>query len=578
MAEINASILEKKIIFKKFKLRKLIHTSPFSWVYQGKNIIKNIPVAIKIEKTGKFNLLESEAYILTNIKSLGFPGIISFGKYGPFKILIEELLGENIHDLWEACPFQKDVYGKNNKYINDICLLAIQGLERLKFIHNKNIIHRDIKPKNFLIGRKDPNIIYLIDFGFAKKYRSSRTGKHIKFTNLKKLYGSLAFVSRYVIRGYESSRRDDLESFGYMLIYLAKGGYTPWMKYKKGNINVNFLEKIITKIRMEMTDENLCKGLPDEFVHYMKYVKQLGFEQEPNYEYLNSLFVSILSKNAINKNLTFFWIKQKPKKKEIILTENSERNYLSKLTPNKNSKNDLKSNFIKRLYSKIKDSLINNSSKKTIPSISLYENYHKTNDKITKSENKINLNIQIFNTNTNNNNINVNSTQRNSAYRNKTGEKTKFPKPKSDNIKYKPLLPFDNISSKSNTKLNLKTNYISLIRNNNNKNHIGNKIIDNNNKILYTPIKLNNNSFNQNKNFILCERTNNNNKNFFIKGNYKTPKNNFEIKKKDDQIKSTTPEVTVNELNLKRNIFYRPIFKRFTNVYNIVNKGNINLK
>ncbi len=327
-----------------------------------------------------------------------------------------------------------------------------------------------------------------------------------------------------------------------------------------------------------MTDENLCKGLPDEFVHYMKYVKQLGFEQEPNYEYLNSLFVSILSKNAINKNLTFFWIKQKPKKKEIILTENSERNYLSKLTPNKNSKNDLKSNFIKRLYSKIKDSLINNSSKKTIPSISLYENYHKTNDKITKSENKINLNIQIFNTNTNNNNINVNSTQRNSAYRNKTGEKTKFPKPKSDNIKYKPLLPFDNISSKSNTKLNLKTNYISLIRNNNNKNHIGNKIIDNNNKILYTPIKLNNNSFNQNKNFILCERTNNNNKNFFIKGNYKTPKNNFEIKKKDDQIKSTTPEVTVNELNLKRNIFYRPIFKRFTNVYNIVNKGNINLK
>ena len=95
---------------------------------------------------------------------------------------------------------------------------------------------------------------------------------------------------------------------------------------------------------------------------------------------------------------------------------------------------------------------------------------------------------------------------------------------------------------------------------------------------MYTPIKLNNNSFNQNKNFILCERTNNNNKNFFIKGNYKTPKNNFEIKKKDDQIKSTTPEVTVNELNLKRNIFYRPIFKRFTNVYNIVNKGNINLK
>ena len=88
-------------------------------------------------------------------------------------------------------------------YINDICLLAIQGLERLKHIHDKNIIHRDIKTKNFLISRKDPEIIYLVDFGFAKKYRSSRTGKHIKFSNIGKLIGSMNNASCNEMKGYE---------------------------------------------------------------------------------------------------------------------------------------------------------------------------------------------------------------------------------------------------------------------------------------------------------------------------------------------------------------------------------------
>ena len=423
------SYLKKKIIFKKFVITKLLATSEFAWVYEGKNVNKNIPVAIKIEKKDKYNLLESEAYILMGIKGFGIPQIISFGKCGPFKILIEELLGKDLLNIWKSVPFKKDPWGHNNTFIKDICLLAIQGIERLKYIHEKNVIHRDIKPKNFLIGRNNPNDIYLIDFGFSKKYRSSRTGKHIKFSKTNMLYGSINFSSLNSIKGYEYSRRDDLESFGYMLIYLAKGGWTPWMNYSKRNSDgENALDKIITKVRMELTDEILCKGLPNEFVHYMKYVKNLGFEQEPNYEYLNSLFVSILSKKEISQNLTFFWIKQKPKKNEKILKINTGKNYLNNLTPNKNSKNDLRSNCVKRLYSKIKESLINNSSKKIFSSTNYYKRNNNTNDTINKSENNINLHIQIFNTNANTNNINVNSTQRNSAYNNKIREKNKFPK------------------------------------------------------------------------------------------------------------------------------------------------------
>ena len=97
--------------------------------------------------------------------------------------LIEESLGNNLQVLWESSPFEKDPHGQKNLYLKDICLLAIQGLERLKHIHDKDIIHRDIKPENFIIGQNDPNVLYLIDFGFARKYRSSRTGKHIKFSN-----------------------------------------------------------------------------------------------------------------------------------------------------------------------------------------------------------------------------------------------------------------------------------------------------------------------------------------------------------------------------------------------------------
>ena len=292
--------LKKKIIFKKFILGKLLNTSPFCWVYEGKNLIKNIPVAIKIEKTSNKNLLESEAYILMDIKGFGIPEIISFGKYGNFKILIEELLGKSIQILWNSCPYKKDPLGKNNTLVKDICLLAIQGIERLKYIHDKNVIHWDIKLKNFLIGIKNPNNIYLIDFGFAKKYRSSRTGKHIKFSKINYLYGSLNYASLNTIKGYETSRRDDLESFGYMLICLAKGGWTPW-KINESLKNKDDLIKNNIKMKLQITEEILCKGLPNEFIHYMKYVKKLDFEQEPDYQYLIGLFTSILSKNELKK-------------------------------------------------------------------------------------------------------------------------------------------------------------------------------------------------------------------------------------------------------------------------------------
>jgi serine/threonine protein kinase len=107
-------------------------------------------------------------------------------------------------------------------------MVAIQALDRLEYIHSKNYIHRDIKPNNFLIGKKNDEIIYLIDFGFARKYRSSKTGKHIKHKFINCVSGSLLYLSLNGIKGYEQSRKDDLESLGYMILFLSLGSL-PWL-------------------------------------------------------------------------------------------------------------------------------------------------------------------------------------------------------------------------------------------------------------------------------------------------------------------------------------------------------------
>ena len=263
--------IDKQIFFKKYKLQKLINKSEFSYVYKGINIINKELVAIKIEnRIEGNNILESEAYILFNLKGFGIPNLISNGKSGKYNILVEEFLGPSLQEI-----SQKKVI-KNGFPLKDVCMIALQGLDRLEYIHSKNIIHRDIKLHNFLIGRNEEKIIYLIDFGFARKYKSSRTGKFIKFKNLKKVYGSLAFSSINANSGFEQSRRDDLESFGYMIIFLAKNTL-PWLKAGKiKNKKARFIEAY--KLKNSSNPENICEGLPEEFLDYIKYCRKLEFE------------------------------------------------------------------------------------------------------------------------------------------------------------------------------------------------------------------------------------------------------------------------------------------------------------
>ena len=337
----------KTIIFNKYQIKKLIASSHFGWLYEGINIKNKEPVAMKFErKSSKYKLLESEAYILFILKGFGIPKLITYGKSGLFNVLIEELLGLSIYDIWNN--------KKNNpKYkLKDVCMLAIQIIDRLEFIHSKDIIHRDIKPMNVTIGKEQQNLIYLIDFGFAHKFRSTKTGKHIRFQNIKKVFGSMRYLSINANKGYEQSRRDDLESLGYTLIHLAKNNL-PWIYIEKQDIQKMKKYKLVCDCKINNSPHILCSGIHENFAKYLTYVRNLEFEEEPDYNYMRNLFLDVLSKYHYNNDLMFSWLLNKKLKEGIDTKSLDNKSYNQKNSANKNGRQKSK----QKLYNKIKNSL-----------------------------------------------------------------------------------------------------------------------------------------------------------------------------------------------------------------------------
>ena len=288
------------ILFKKYKIKNKLAEGAFGDVYIGSSIESNEPVAIKVEQKNIAKpLLETEAYFLYALRGLGIPEVLSFGRRKGYNILVEPLLGKSLFDIFNE--------RRKRMALGDICLIAKQILDRIQWVHSKGFVHRDIKPDNFLIGRKDPNVIYLIDFGLSKKFKSDKTGKHLKFGFTGKLTGTVRFASANALRGGEQSRRDDMESIAYMIIFFMRGKL-PWQGVQGTKKMERYLK--IYKMKKNVTPEDLCKSLPPQMVSFMKYVKQLEFEQEPDYNYLRGLFHSILKQSKTNfDSLVFSWIR-----------------------------------------------------------------------------------------------------------------------------------------------------------------------------------------------------------------------------------------------------------------------------
>ena len=212
----------------------------------------------------------------------GIPRIHFFAKCGQTDCMVLELLGANLEDLFELVGSRFSM--------KTVLMIAFQLLDRIETVHKRGLVYRDIKPENFLLGRTDTkefNIIHLVDFGLATFYRDPSSGRHLPYRDLKTMTGTARYMSIHSHLGKSQSRRDDLESIGYVLLYFAKGRL-PWQGIKTQNLKEKY--KKIRDAKMKFPVHVLCDDLPTAFTIYMTYVKKLGFSEEPDYEYLKDLF------------------------------------------------------------------------------------------------------------------------------------------------------------------------------------------------------------------------------------------------------------------------------------------------
>uniref|UniRef100_A0A4W2C473 non-specific serine/threonine protein kinase n=1 Tax=Bos indicus x Bos taurus TaxID=30522 RepID=A0A4W2C473_BOBOX len=265
----------------------------------GANIASGEEVAIKLEcvKTKHPQLhIESKFYKMMQ-GGVGIPSIKWCGAEGDYNVMVMELLGPSLEDLFNFC---------SRKFsLKTVLLLADQMISRIEYIHSKNFIHRDVKPDNFLMGLgKKGNLVYIIDFGLAKKYRDARTHQHIPYRENKNLTGTARYASINTHLGIEQSRRDDLESLGYVLMYFNLGSL-PWQGLKAATKRQKY-ERISEK-KMSTPIEVLCKGYPSEFSTYLNFCRSLRFDDKPDYSYLRQLFRNLFHRQGFSYDYVFDW-------------------------------------------------------------------------------------------------------------------------------------------------------------------------------------------------------------------------------------------------------------------------------
>ena len=277
------------IIENKFKifLNHHLGSGAFGNVYLGIDLLHKDKIAIKIEpKKLKSNQLYNEFMMLNYLRGLeGIPLCRSFISSNDSNCLIMSHLGINL----------EHVLSLYNRHLNLITTakIGLQILARLESIHKLHVIHRDVKPENFLTTETHGNsLIYIIDFGLAKRFRDPKNGNHIPYKDNKPFVGTARYASVYTHFGIEQSRRDDLESMVYTLIYLNNGSL-PWQCIKAKSKE----EKYQKILEMKMTFVDNSIDMPSEFIDMLTYVRNLQFNEVPNYNVIRDKLNNIIQKN-----------------------------------------------------------------------------------------------------------------------------------------------------------------------------------------------------------------------------------------------------------------------------------------
>ncbi|XP_047086053.1 casein kinase I-like [Lolium rigidum] len=286
-----------------FRVGSLIGTGSFGEIYHGTNLETKEHVAIKLESLkARFPQLIYELKIYRKLGGeTGIPNVKWFGIQDDFSVLVMDLLGPNLEELFDSCDRKLS--------LKTVLMLADQMIDRVQYVHSKSFVHRDIKPQNFLMGTgKSANLVHIIDFGIAKKYmeRAKHKMQHIPYRdNMMSLAGTPRYASINNHLGIEQSRRDDLESIGYMLLYLLTGSL-PWQGIEAGNHRQT--HEMIKDMKIATSPEELCRGHPTEFASYLNYCRSLGFEDEPNYLYLKKMFRDLFVQQGYQYDYVYDWM------------------------------------------------------------------------------------------------------------------------------------------------------------------------------------------------------------------------------------------------------------------------------
>jgi serine/threonine protein kinase len=259
---------------------------------------ENKKYASKVEEKTKKLRLKAEFNIYKKIlnkiqEPIGIPNVYTYIETTDYNILVMDLLGISLEAKFNE---------SNRKFnLSTIYAIAVDMVNIISFVHSKGFLHRDIKPNNFLFSNTLPHDkLYIMDFGLSKQYIQDRSHIDIKFD--RNLIGTARYASLNIHWGIEPSRRDDLESIGYILIYLLKGKL-PWQGLK-GDKHKSQIEKIGDKKLMTSLD-TLCEGLHKCFYLYLDYCKKLKFESKPDYQYLVNLFKMSAEEHTIKIEYNF---------------------------------------------------------------------------------------------------------------------------------------------------------------------------------------------------------------------------------------------------------------------------------
>lgn len=298
-----------------YRLVKKLGSGSFGEVYKAIDLKTKAEVAVKLEPANtRHPQLEYESKVYKVMEGgIGIPKVYWHGHTGEHFAMVMDLLGPSLEDLFNR--------SQRKFSVKTVLMIADQMIQHIEYFHVHYFLHRDVKPDNFLIGLgKNQDLIYIIDYGLAKKYYNQFTSEHIPYRDKKSLTGTARYASLNTHIGIEQSRRDDLEGIAYVLLYFLRGSL-PWQGLKASTKNKRY--QLIREVKQTTSIENLCKGFPQEFAVYLKYCKGLQFIQKPDYDYVRRLFRNLFYRTGYKWDYIYDWVLPPNDSRSVQSTEES---------------------------------------------------------------------------------------------------------------------------------------------------------------------------------------------------------------------------------------------------------------